>query len=272
MDGKKLDESARPYQGYAKKTVVAGGKSLEEYFFFESEYAYRFHFDNRSGWGGVVVDFGGRLGEKTRRIANVSVVEIDEAARRMMKRMGVRCAGGLEDFEDGTVDTIYCSHVLEHLETPMGYLRLFNRKLRAGGTLLMVLPTENQLFEPSGELIDENGHIALYNVMAAQTCLKRAGFENRECRMIPFFPFINIRLVERCGIPRWLKLALIDMNACLYRWSLARMAMFTANTMCAVLANVLFYLSTKILGRNGKKIVNTGEMLLVARKKGNARP
>ena len=254
------------YQGYSQKTVVGKEKDLEEYIFFESEYAFRFHFGKWRDWGGKVVDFGGRLGEKTRKIGNVTVVEIDGTARKAMAGMGVQCKERLDSFKDGEIDTIYCSHVLEHLETPLDYLRLFYRKLKPGGRLVMVLPTENQVFEPHGELVDENGHIAVYNAMSAQTCIKRAGFENQGCRIIPFFPFIYIRLFERAGIPRNAKLALMEMNLWIYGWSFARMLAFTANGMCVVLANILFYLWSVALRKNGKKIVNTGEMLLMARK------
>ena len=58
----------------------------------------------------------------------------------------------------------------------------------------------------------------------------------------------------------------MEMNLWIYGWSFARMLAFTANGISVVLANILFYLSAVALRKNGKKIVNTGEMLLMARK------
>ena len=44
-------------------------------------------------------------------------------------------------FADGTVDAVYCSHVLEHLERPVAYLREWFRTLRTGGHLLLFVPS-----------------------------------------------------------------------------------------------------------------------------------
>ena len=52
----------------------------------------------------------------------------------------------------------------------------------------------------------------------------------------------------------------------LYKVSMIRMLAFTANEMCIALSNLQFYAVTKVLGRNGKKITITGEMVLVATK------
>lgn len=43
-------------------------------------------------------------------------------------------------FKTNSVDEIYCSHVLEHLNNPLKVLDEFNRVLKAGGKLVVVVP------------------------------------------------------------------------------------------------------------------------------------
>lgn len=43
-------------------------------------------------------------------------------------------------FESGTFDTILCSHVLEHVASPMITVAEFNRILKVGGYLIVIVP------------------------------------------------------------------------------------------------------------------------------------
>ncbi len=179
-------EAINAYQGYAEKEVLNRQQNLAEHIFYTSEFAFRFHFDKQCKQGKTVLDFGGRIGERTRKIENVTVVEIDATARKWMAENGVKCTDSIENFADGTVDTVYCSHVLEHLENPMEYLKTFYSKLGKNGKLILVLPAETQTIEPAKTQIDSNGHLQTWNFMHIATSLDRAGFKDIECRYIVF--------------------------------------------------------------------------------------
>jgi len=188
------------YQGYSKKNELLKILGETDYFFYESSYSFYLHFKQNPNWGDVVVDFGGRLGEKTRMIKNVVVVEIDSGAREWMKKNNINCVKRIDSFPDNSIDTIYASHVLEHLEEPASYLKKFHKKLKKGGTLILVLPQEPILFEH--KRIDPNGHIYCWRFKSINTLLNNLNFELHESYMLfsffqplvtKFFNFINYR-------------------------------------------------------------------------------
>ena len=120
-----------PYSGYSRDITGLSSNKLVDYLIRNSEYAYRFHFNKRNNYGRII-DFGGRIGEKTRRIKNVIVVEVDKEALKFMHENNIKCEDSIDKFDDESLDTIYCSHVLEHLINPSAYLEKFYKKLRRG--------------------------------------------------------------------------------------------------------------------------------------------
>lgn len=159
--------ATKAYQDYSRRMIQEGVSNLQR------DYSFHIHFQGWRTWGRVL-DFGGRIGEKTERIDNVVVIEIDDTARREMKRNGRKCQKRIDTIKNGNVDTIYCSHVLEHLENPLEYLMKFKRKLRQGGNLILVLPYEANGF--NGKATDGNGHLYAWNMITINTLLERAGF------------------------------------------------------------------------------------------------
>jgi hypothetical protein len=53
----------------------------------------------------------------------------------------------LLEVEDGSVDFVIASHVLEHLADPIGMVAEIHRVLRVGGTALIVLPDRRRTFD-----------------------------------------------------------------------------------------------------------------------------
>jgi SAM-dependent methyltransferase len=162
-------EAHEKYQGYSASEINLEAREIR----FRAEYAYHIHFQKKSDWGHII-DFGGRLGDRTSLIDDTTVVEIDKTAIAHMKANGRRCTESLDTEENGSADTIYCSHVLEHLEDPLAYLRLFARKLKPNGTLIIVIPYETGGF--NGTEADSNGHLYSWNQVTANTMIERAGF------------------------------------------------------------------------------------------------
>ena len=165
-------EATAAYQGYCIPTIKSG-KSGTETTNFQTDYAFHVHFQGKDDWG-QVIDFGGNIGYNTAKIKNTVVVERDVVAREYLQKHGRTCTNSLDTIGDQSVDTIYCSHVLEHLENPLEYLQQFAKKLKANGTLILVVPYEILNFGRT--TIDINGHLYAWNAITINTLLKRAGF------------------------------------------------------------------------------------------------
>ncbi|VVB58940.1 Methyltransferase domain protein [Candidatus Anstonella stagnisolia] len=206
---------------------MIGDKNLGSAIIMSSDYAFLFHFGKKRHHGQLVVDFGGNIGANSRQIENTVVVEISDAAREWMNANGVKCEKSIDSFADGSIDTIYCSHVLEHLEEPVRYLRLFRKKLKKGGKLLLVLPSENQMFEPQAPLFDENGHLQTWNFVHIATSLRLAGFSITHQRLIPR-PHLLFFLPERVLRTSRLRPAFLNAVHSLYNFKPVRYFFYQA--------------------------------------------
>lgn len=77
-------------------------------------------------------------------------------------------------FKNEEFDTVYCSHALEHLESPYLVLKEFKRILKSDGTLIIALP--NPHFILSMQLSKED-HINLICETSMQNILEKIGFK-----------------------------------------------------------------------------------------------
>ncbi len=89
---------------------------------------------------------------------------------------------------DGSLDLIIASEVMEHLEDPGAYARLFARKLKTGGRLIMSGPTESKIYKLGRILAgyDKYHDYHAHNVYQLHTIVSQNGF--RTIRKEPF-PF-----------------------------------------------------------------------------------
>ena len=165
----------------------------QAYINFESEYAFRYHFKRQANWG-KVADFGGGIGQKTRKVNNVTVIDIHEESIEWMKGHGVEYRTSLVEFDDGAFDLIYCSGTLEHLDEPAKYLRLMNKKLKVGGKLFLSQPLDKSVFENTYS--EKNGHLYTWTTQQINSLLRENGFEITENRTMCFLgiPFISRHL------------------------------------------------------------------------------
>ncbi len=100
--------------------------------------------------GGRVLDIGGGAGNRARVLArmgyDVTVVEPDPAqaaqARTQLAGLATVCGMGIEDLPADMTpfDAALLSHVLEHLSDPDDVLLDVRRRLRPGGTLVVMVP------------------------------------------------------------------------------------------------------------------------------------
>ena len=182
---KNIKNIENSYNGYYK--LIEKLRDIKDHEFIEQYVGFYFHFKKNPNWGKKVIDFGGRIGEKTRLINNVTVVEIDDQARKYMKKNKIKCVKRIDSIADNSIDTIYASHVLEHVDNPAIYLNKFYKKLKKGGTLILVLPVEVPMFET--KKIDLNGHIYNWNFVNINTLLEKLNFKVEESYMYSFTEF-----------------------------------------------------------------------------------
>ena len=75
-----------------------------------------------------------------------------------------------------SMDLIFSSHVLEHLDNPLETLGSFHKKLSEGGVLILVIPKESHekaSFEPD----IRNYHLYSWNFQTINNLLHKSGFK-----------------------------------------------------------------------------------------------
>ncbi|TCR92760.1 methyltransferase family protein [Rhizobium sp. BK376] len=136
----------------------------------------RLKFDKFVGPSDRVIDFGCGGGyilsglDVKERVG----VEVNEAAAAAARKNGIRVFGSLEEIEDGWADAIISHHALEHVDDPLGMVRLMFSKLRRGGKVVIVTPDES--FKIRYREDDPNFHLFTWSPSNIGNLLKRAGF------------------------------------------------------------------------------------------------
>ena len=126
----------------------------------------------------VVIDFGAGIGtisrlfKATTGIAPLGV-ELDAHQRQVLNERGLEATPGLATVPDGSVDFIFSSNVMEHIEDDVEVLRELHGKLRPGGHLALWVPAFPALWT---SLDDRVGHFRRYTVGSVQEALGAAGF------------------------------------------------------------------------------------------------
>jgi ubiquinone/menaquinone biosynthesis C-methylase UbiE len=120
--------------------------------------------------------------------------------------MVLRDVNGRLPFSDSSVDFLYCSEVLEHLQDPDALLMEFRRVLKRDGSLLLTSPNEPNVLQRSfwnrrrreairtealekaktvifedGRSVRLFGHISLRTIREWERALSHAGFRLAEC-------------------------------------------------------------------------------------------
>nr|WP_281500808.1 methyltransferase domain-containing protein [Kordiimonas marina] len=83
----------------------------------------------------------------------------------------------LDKWDDGSLDFVFSSHCLEHLEKWRDALALWSRKLKKGGILFLYLPHESMtLWEPGSPWVG-NDHVWSPTAKVVSACLKELGMD-----------------------------------------------------------------------------------------------
>lgn len=115
-----------------------------------------------------------QLVEKTKALPNVTVYNI--TAEVLDQQIA----------PDYQADTAVCMNVLEHLKDDAAAINTFSKRLKIGGTLVLLIPAGPWLF---GEIDRRLGHYRRYSKQSARDLMRATGFTTLKLR---YFNFIGV--------------------------------------------------------------------------------
>jgi SAM-dependent methyltransferase len=131
----------------------------------------------------ILVDFGAGSGTFALPVAaagyHLVCVETDPLLCENLSGHGLKVVNSLEMLEDGSIDYLYTLNVLEHIENDDEVIKLWLKKLRPGGRLLVFVPAFQVLFSSMDQKV---GHYRRYTKRMLCGKLKQAGFQVAEAR------------------------------------------------------------------------------------------
>lgn len=156
------------------------------------------------------------LVSKLRDVPGVEYLSVDRDSPHAMSRMDITSLR----FEAASVDAIYCSHVLEHVQEDRQAMREMRRVLRPGGWAAIQVPLSGTVTHEDSTITDprdrdrvfgQRDHVRYYG-MDIVARLQAAGFEvtvirgvdvasEDECRVFGFSPGEIVFLCQKRGEP-----------------------------------------------------------------------
>jgi glycosyltransferase involved in cell wall biosynthesis len=165
----------------------SGGKTLEA--LTEARNFNRWMADTiRPYVGDHVLEIGAGIGNLTQALApkkkryiatDIDAEHLNRLATRFSHRPNVRTRlcnlSSSEDFDDftGSLDSVVCLNVLEHVEDDLGGLRNIYGALKSGGRAIILVPHDQRIF---GTLDVALGHYRRYSREQLRARMEEAGF------------------------------------------------------------------------------------------------
>jgi len=147
-----------------------------------------------------VLDFGAGIGTLSQTVRELGLaplcLEPDARQRAELDRLGFQTVASLAGVPDGSLDYIYSSNVLEHIEDDVAALIELRRKLRAGGRLLLYIPAFQSLYSAMDRAV---GHYRRYDRAMLGQKLRDAGFVVEELYYADVLGYFVTRLFMAIG-------------------------------------------------------------------------
>lgn len=124
----------------------------------------------------VVVEFGSGSGHLLNEIrAEKKIgIEINEYARDYARQIGINSVKDMSLLPNEFADVIISTHVLEHVDNPLGILKGLYEKLKPNGKIVFIVPFE--CGETDYHRNDLNQHLYTWNGLLLGNLFNRAGF------------------------------------------------------------------------------------------------
>lgn len=147
----------------------------EDYYNARAQIAVKKFFSGVNLQKSKILDFGCGLGQNIYKIPNAVGYDISEFGIEFCRRKGITATTNLSDIADEAFDVVFTAHVLEHHPHPKTMLEDMFKKLRKGGTLILVIPHETH--GKAQFKFDLNQHLFTWNFQAINNLLLLTGFE-----------------------------------------------------------------------------------------------
>lgn len=153
---------------------------------------------------GKTLDIGMGTGEYLELLPAGSIgLDVSEKNISIVKEKGLKAIRadinqGLP-FPDHSFHTVFCSHVIEHVDSPLHLLREAHRIISYEGHIIFAVPLEKTVVRLFKERYfkDHTGHLYGFSVECMERLLEHAGFRCIEKYFN--FPLLNrYRFFERC--------------------------------------------------------------------------
>lgn len=107
-------------------------------------------------------------------------IEINQAARKEAKALGIKVVSDPNTIRDSWADVIISNNVLEHVENPLATLRKLYGKLKKRGKIIFIVPCESvdNLYAKG----DIDQHLYSWSPKSAGNLFERAGFKVKESK------------------------------------------------------------------------------------------
>ena len=134
--------------------------------------------------GHALLDFGAGTGtistlvRDRARAAKIWCVEIDPANVAALKSQGFDVITDAAQTQPGTVDVIYSSNVLEHIEDDVAKLKELRVCLKPGGRAVFWVPAFECLWTAMDDRVK---HCRRYTRSTLKEAFRRAGFDVEQC-------------------------------------------------------------------------------------------
>lgn len=148
-----------------------------------------------------ILDFGAGRGTLARIFLDRTgikpiCVELDLRLTDKLRAEGFPVFQFVNEIPASSLDFIYSSNVLEHIEFDEEVLRILSTKLRSNGTIAIYVPAFPILFSN----LDRNvGHFRRYKRKELVEKLSRAGFEVTQCHFNDSLGFVATLLLKVLG-------------------------------------------------------------------------
>jgi SAM-dependent methyltransferase len=134
--------------------------------------------------GKRVLDLGCGVGRYLQYFSATSVgVDASSPSLESCRKQGVTAKfGDLNlplDFDSEEFDVVFCSHTLEHIESPISFLRECNRVLKSDGSIIIIVPFEMSLTIGLGKerYWGHPEHLYSFSIENLKVLLHKARFE-----------------------------------------------------------------------------------------------
>lgn len=146
-----------------------------------------------------VLDFGAGIGTVTGLFAAETgikplALDADATHLNMLRADGFTAVARLDEVQDGTLDYVFSSNVLEHIADDRAILAELHRKLKPGGAIALYVPAFMSLWT---RLDDHVGHVRRYTQADLAEKLTAAGFAVESHRYCDSLGYVGTRLFRR---------------------------------------------------------------------------